>query len=134
MNEYVVGEELNGIRLDKCIVSLDTEISRETAQRLIQEDNILVNGKKQKASYKVSVGDKISISKPKPKETNIKPQNIPVEVLYQDQDIIVVNKPKGMVVHPANGNPDGTLVNSLMNICQDSLSGIGGKIRPRNST
>ena len=134
MKEYIINENLNGIRLDKCIVSLDAELSRETIQRLIKEENIFVNGKKCKASYKVSVGDKISINKPEPKKTNIIPQDIPIEVLYEDNDIIVVNKPKGMVVHPANGNPDGTLVNSIMNICKDSLSGIGGEIRPRNST
>ena len=130
MKDYVVKEDLNGIRLDKCIVSLDNEISRETAQRLIEEENILVNGKTSKASYKVVIGDKIRINKPEPKKTNIVPQDIPIEILYEDADIIVVNKPKGMVVHPANGNPDGTLVNAIMNICKDSLSGIGGEIRP----
>ena len=69
-----------------------------------------------------------------PRETEIKAENINIEVLYEDKDIIVVNKPKGIVVHPANGNPDGTLVNALMNICKGTLSGIGGEIRPRNST
>ncbi len=68
------------------------------------------------------------------KVIDLKAEDIPIDILYEDSDIIVVNKPKGMVVHPANGNPDGTLVNAVMNICKDSLSGIGGKIRPRNST
>lgn len=132
--EYSIGEELANIRLDKCIVILDKEISRVAVQRLIDEENILVNGKKEKASYKVNIGDKIYINKPDAKEISIKAENIPIEILYEDSDIIVVNKPKGMVVHPANGNPDGTLVNAIMNICKESLSGIGGEIRPRNST
>ena len=99
-------------------------------QRLINDGKIIVNGKKIKASYKVQNGDKIKIEEEKPKEIELKAQNIPLEVLYEDNDIIVVNKPKGMVVHPANGNPDGTLVNAIMAICKDSLSGIGGEIRP----
>jgi 23S rRNA pseudouridine1911/1915/1917 synthase len=97
---------------------------------LIDENHILVNGKKTKASYKVNVGDEISIEDVKPKEISLKAQEIPIEIIYEDNDIIVVNKPKGMVVHPANGNPDGTLVNAIMAICKDSLSGIGGEIRP----
>ncbi len=132
--EYIIDEKLVGTRLDKCITILDSEISRVTVQRLIDEENIYVNGKKEKASYKVNVGDKICINKPEAKEISLKAQDIPLDILYEDSDIIVVNKPKGMVVHPANGNPDGTLVNAIMNICKDSLSGIGGEIRPRNST
>lgn len=134
MKEYIINEELNGIRLDKCITTLDNEISRVCAQRLIEEEKIKLNDKKTKASYKVSIGDKITLQKEKAKETELKAQDIPIDVLYEDNDIIVVNKPKGMVVHPANGNPDGTLVNAIMNICKDSLSGIGGEIRPRNSS
>jgi len=132
--EYIIDENLKGIRLDKCAVTLDKDISRVTVQRLIEEENILVNGRKEKPSYKVNLGDKIYINKPEAKEVSIKAENIPLDILYEDKDIIVVNKPKGMVVHPANGNPDGTLVNAVMNICKDSLSGIGGEIRPRNST
>lgn len=75
-------------------------------------------------------GDKVYINKPEAKEISLKAQDIPLDILYEDKDIIVVNKPKGMVVHPANGNPDGTLVNAIMNICRDTLSGIGGEIRP----
>lgn len=134
MDKYIVNDELKGQRLDKCIVSLDKEISRETVQRLILKENILVNGKKAKASYKVNALDEISVNKPEAVEIDLKAQDIPIEVLYEDNDIIVVNKPKGMVVHPANGNPDGTLVNAIMNLCKDSLSGIGGEIRPRNCT
>ena len=99
-------------------------------QKLLEENNILVNGSIKKSSYKVKMGDKIDITINKPKESKIEAQDIPVEIVYEDADIIVVNKPKGLVVHPANGNPDGTLVNAIMNICKDSLSGIGGEKRP----
>lgn len=132
--EYIINESLANIRLDKCIVALDKEISRVTVQRLIDEENILVNGKKEKASYKVNIKDRIYINKPEAKEISLKAEDIPLEILYEDCDMIIINKPKGMVVHPANGNPDGTLVNAVMNICKDSLSGIGGEIRPRYST
>lgn len=111
-------------------ISENTEYSRTAVQRLIEEEKITVNGKKEKASYKVQNGDKIEIEEEPAKEIELKAQDIPVEILYEDNDIIVVNKPKGMVVHPANGNPDGTLVNAIMSICKDSLSGIGGEIRP----
>lgn len=131
MKEYKINEELKGMRIDKCIVTLDKDISRVTVQRLIDEEKILVNAKKVKSSYKVEIGDKVTIEKEEPKEISIRPQEIPIDVLFEDEDIIVVNKPKGMVVHPANGNPDGTLVNAIMHICKESLSGIGGEIRPR---
>lgn len=120
----------SGKRLDAYVSSQIEEITRTSAQRLIEQGNILVNGKKQKVSYKVSVGDVITIEEEQPQEIELKAQNIPIEIIYEDDDIIVVNKPKGMVVHPANGNPDGTLVNAIMAICKDSLSGIGGEIRP----
>ena len=120
----------SGKRLDTYISSQNKEITRTTAQRLIEQGNILVNGKKQKVSYKVSIGDVITIEEEKVEEVELKAQDIPIEIIYEDSDIIVVNKPKGLVVHPANGNPDGTLVNAIMAICKDSLSGIGGEIRP----
>ena len=126
--KYIVEE--SGKRLDAYITSIDSEITRTAAQRLIEQGNILVNGEKKKTAYKVSNGDIITIEKEKPKEIELKAQNIPIDIIYEDDDIIVVNKPKGMVVHPANGNPDGTLVNAIMAICKDSLSGIGGEIRP----
>ena len=128
MKKYIVNE--SGKRLDAYISSQDEEITRTSAQRLIEQGNILVNGNKQKVSYKVSNGDIITIEEVKPQEIELKAQEIPIEIIYEDLDIIVVNKPKGMVVHPANGNPDGTLVNAIMAICKDSLSGIGGEIRP----
>lgn len=126
--KYIVEE--SGKRLDAYITSIDSEITRTAAQRLIEQGNILVNGEKKKTAYKVSNGDIITIEKEEPKEIELKAQSIPIDIIYEDDDIIVVNKPKGMVVHPANGNPDGTLVNAIMAICKDSLSGIGGEIRP----
>lgn len=126
--KYIVEE--SGKRLDAYITSIDSEITRTAAKRLIEQGNILVNGEKKKTAYKVSNGDIITIEKEEPKEIELKAQNIPIDIIYEDDDIIVVNKPKGMVVHPANGNPDGTLVNAIMAICKDSLSGIGGEIRP----
>ena len=122
--------DLENMRLDAYISSKEENMSRTNIQRLIEEGNVLVNGQKKKISYKVQMGDNIEINIPEAKETNIRAENIPLEIVYEDKDIIVVNKPKGMVVHPANGNPDGTLVNAIMNICKDSLSGIGGEIRP----
>ena len=130
LKKFVVAENDEGIRIDSYLSKIDKDLSRVTIQRLIKEEKILVNDKKVKASYKVRGQDKITLEKEEPKEIELKAQDIPVEVLYEDNDIIVVNKPKGMVVHPGNGNPDGTLVNSLMSICKNSLSGIGGEIRP----
>ena len=130
MKEFIVKDDEAGKRIDSYLSNKDDEISRVAVQRLIKNDKILVNGKSTKASYKVQKNDSIKVEEEKPIEISLKPQDIPVEIIYEDKDIIVVNKPKGMVVHPANGNPDGTLVNSLMSICKDSLSGIGGEIRP----
>lgn len=124
-----VDEKNAGKRIDSYLAT-NTENSRANIQRLIENEKILVNGKKIKVSYKVQSKDEISIENEEPKEIELKAQDIPVDVLYEDNDIIVINKPKGMVVHPANGNPDGTLVNAVMAICKDSLSGIGGEIRP----
>lgn len=118
-----------GKRID-AFLAANTEFSRTNIQRLIEEEKVLVNGKMIKVSYKLQVNDEISVMNEIPKDISIKAQDIPIDILYEDNDIIVVNKPKGLVVHPANGNPDGTLVNSLMSICKDSLSGIGGEIRP----
>lgn len=130
METFIIkqGEENN--RIDSYLAKQTNSFSRVMIQRLIEEEKILVNGKKTKPSYKIQVEDTITIEPEEPKETKLKAQNIPIEIIYEDPDIIVVNKPKGMVVHPGNGNPDGTLVNSLMAICKDSLSGIGGEIRP----
>lgn len=129
MKKIIIDEE-NGKRLDTYIASIEDDLTRTAVQRLIEQGYILVNGKRQKVSYKVLEGDVITIEQPEVKEVEIKAQNLPIEIMYEDDDIIVVNKPKGMVVHPANGNPDGTLVNAIMAICKDSLSGIGGELRP----
>ena len=128
MEKLVV--DVDNVRLDAYIAKMKSDISRTMIQKLIEEGNILVNGKSKKISYKVQIGDEIELNIPEAKEIELKAENIPVEIVYEDNDIIVVNKPKGMVVHPANGNPDGTLVNAIMAMCKDSLSGIGGEIRP----
>ena len=122
--------DIENMRLDAYIAKKRSDISRTMVQKLIEEGNILVNGNSKKISYKVQNGDEIEINIPEAKEVDIKPENIEIEVIYNDDDIIVVNKPKGLVVHPANGNPNGTLVNAIMAICKDSLSGIGGELRP----
>lgn len=130
MNTLVVDEINKGKRLDSYISDNMDKISRNFAQKLIENQQVTINGKNEKASYKVCVGDKVQVDVPEAQDTKLKAQDIPVEVVYEDKDIIVVNKPKGMVVHPANGNPDGTLVNAILAMCRDSLSGIGGEIRP----
>ena len=125
-----VNEENVGKRIDSFIPMVQEDISRSMVQKLIEQKNIKVNGKETKHSYKLKLNDEIEIFVPEAKEINLKAQDIPLNVIYEDNDIIVINKPKGMVVHPANGNPDETLVNAVMNKCKDSLSGIGGEIRP----
>lgn len=128
--KYIIDSELSGIRLDKALSITETDLSRATIQRLIEEEKILVNGKKVKISYKVSENDEITIFKDDPKEIKLEAEDIPLNIVYEDDDILVVNKQKGLVVHPGNGNPNGTLVNAVMAHCKDSLSGIGGEIRP----
>ena len=130
MNTLVVDEINKGKRLDSYISDNMDKISRSFAQKLIENQQVTINGKNEKASYKVCAGDNIQVDVPEAQGTKLKAQDIPVDVVYEDKDIIVVNKPKGMVVHPANGNPDGTLVNAILAMCKDSLSGIGGEIRP----
>lgn len=130
MKKFIVNKEDENKRIDAYLAKKNEDISRVTVQRLIEEEKILVNDKKTKSSYKVQEKDTITLEEEIPKEVFLKAQDIPIEIIYEDNDIIVVNKPKGLVVHPANGNPDGTLVNAIMKICKDSLSGIGGKLRP----
>lgn len=127
MKEYNIAE-IN--RLDKVISKLEENLSREAIQRMIKNGAILVNGKAQKPSYKTAVGDIITLEEEIPKEIDLKPQEMPLDIIYEDNDILIINKEKGIVVHPGNGNPDGTLVNAVMAKCKNSLSGIGGKIRP----
>lgn len=126
--EIIVSQD--GIRLDAYIAKKENNLSRSMIQKLIQSANILVNGSVQKESYKVKMNDIITINIPLAKESELLKQNIPLNIIYEDDDILVINKEKGMVVHPGNGNPDGTLVNAIMAHCGDSLSGIGGEKRP----
>ena len=130
MKKFKVEEGEENKRLDSYLSEKNDKLSRSNIQRMIDEEKITVNNKKVKASYKVQIGDEITLKEAPAKEIELKAQDIPLEVIYEDNDIIVINKPKGLVVHPANGNPDGTLVNAIMALCKDSLSGIGGEIRP----
>lgn len=130
MKQFTIELEQANLRLDKAITIKYPDISRVAIQRYIDNEKIKVNNKIQKPSYKAKIGDHIIIEEEEAKTIDLKPQDIPLDIIYEDNDIIVVNKPKGLVVHPANGNPDGTLVNAIMAICKDSLSGIGGEIRP----
>ena len=130
VKKYVITDEYSGNRLDKVIILIDDSFSRMAVQRLLDEKKISVNGKNEKQSYKVKSGDIIEVVCDEPKEADIMPEDIPLDVLYEDDDIVIVNKSKGMVVHPGAGNENGTLVNAIMARCKDSLSGIGGEIRP----
>ena len=118
-----------GKRADAFIAD-KTELTRSAVTKLIENGSVTVNGALFAKNYKLRAGDAFEIQLPEPEECEAIPQNIPLDVIYEDADIIVVNKPKGMVVHPAPGNPDGTLVNALLYHCNESLSGIGGVIRP----
>ena len=128
--KFVVQKNEEGIRIDKYISTKDERISRSNIQRRIEEGGVLVNNSPVKVSYKVMDKDIIVMEEEKLKEVEIKAEDIPLDVVFEDDDIIVVNKQKGLVVHPGNGNPDGTLVNAIMAHCKGSLSGVGGKIRP----
>lgn len=123
-------EEVNGFRIDKAVSVLEDTLTRSAVQNLLEEKKILLNGKVAKKSESVKVGDLLEIEIPEPKALSLEPQNIPLEIPYEDEHLLVVNKPKGMVVHPAAGNFDKTLVNALLYHCGDSLSGINGVIRP----
>lgn len=127
---YTVDAEDKGSRLDKLISIKFNEFSRVAIQRMIDNEKIKVNNKKAKAAYKVNENDFIEIEEEEIKETDLVAEDIPLDVIYEDNDILVVNKAKGMVVHPGNGNPNGTLVNAVLAKCKDSLSGIGGEYRP----
>ena len=132
MKELIFKVNINDInqRLDTYVASLDVHFTRSMAQKLIKNEKIFVNDKIQKESYKVKENDEIKIIIEKPKETSLKAEKIDLNIVYEDKYILVVNKAKGMVVHPGNGNQEGTLVNAVLNHCKGSLSGIGGEIRP----
>ena len=129
-NIITITAEAGGERIDSLISRFVEGVTRSAAQRLIDEGRVTVGGANIKKNYKCSAGDEIVICLPEPELTELVPQDIPVDIVYEDEDVIVVNKPRGMVVHPAPGHPDGTLVNALMFRCGDSLSGIGGEKRP----
>ena len=124
-----ISEEQKGQRLDKILSLINEEWSRSQVQQWIKSGNVKVNGAASKANYKCQEGDCIEVTIEEPEELDITPENIPLDIYYEDADVIVVNKPKGMVVHPAPGHTSGTLVNALMYHCQD-LSGINGVMRP----
>ena len=129
MEEQTVIAEQGGARLD-AFVAQNFELSRSLAAILIEDGNVLLNGKTAKKKATVNAGDIVSVTKPELSEIEAQPQDIPLDIVYEDSSLLVVNKPKGMVVHPAPGNPDGTLVNALLYHCKGQLSGINGVIRP----
>lgn len=120
----------SGLRIDKYLSSVNEQLSRSYIQKLLKSGLVLVDGKPVKASYQVDEGDVISLDIPEAVEPEIEPENMDLDILYEDQDVILVNKPKGMVVHPAAGHYSHTLVNGLMHHCKDQLSGINGVMRP----
>lgn len=122
--------EAVGMRLDKYLSQEYPDKTRSSLQKLIEDGHVLVNGNKTSKNYKLRGNDRLCVEFPEPEELSLKPEKIPLEILYEDGDLLVVNKPKGMVVHPAAGNYEGTLVNALLYHCGDSLSGINGVIRP----
>lgn len=131
MNSLEFVAELSGDRLDKFLSDNDeTGLTRTAAARLIENGSCTVNGTNVPKNYKLRAGDRVILNIPEPEHVDILPENIPLEIVYEDNDLLVVNKPKGMVVHPAPGHSSGTLVNALMYHCGESLSGINGEIRP----
>ena len=127
---FEITEELEDERIDKCLAVLIDSLSRSFIQKMIKENAVTVNGVPVKGSYKVKAEDEVAFLLPEAVEPDIEPENIPLDILYEDKDVIVVNKPKGMVVHPAAGHYSGTLVNGLMYHCGKELSGINGVMRP----
>ncbi len=130
MEEIIISKEQSNTRLDKFLNLHFPELTRNHIQKCIKNGEILVNSKAVKPSYDLKENDQITIQNIEPKEVDILPENIPLEIIYEDSDILIVNKPKGMVVHPAPGHYTGTLVNAIMYHCKDNLSGINGEIRP----
>lgn len=126
----IVSEAETGQRVDQCIASKHPELSRSYVQKLIKNNEVTVNGKIIKANYKLAFKDEIIFNIPEPEKLNIEPENIPLDIIYEDQDIIIINKGKNMVVHPAAGHYSGTIVNGLLYHCKGELSGINGVLRP----
>ena len=125
-----VEKEFSGNRVDKFLSEQFPDLSRSYIQKLIKDGHVTANGKIVKANYKLNALDTLALDKPELQEPDIVPENIPIDILYEDEDILIVNKPKGMVVHPSAGHYSGTLVNALMYHCKDQLSGINGIMRP----
>lgn len=127
---FQITEEYEGERIDKCLSMLIDSLSRSFIQKLIKEGQVFVDGRPVKGSYAVKTDDEVQFQLPDSVKPDIVAENIPLEILYEDEDVVVVNKPKGMVVHPAAGHYSGTMVNALMYHCGDQLSGINGVMRP----
>ncbi len=127
---FTIYENSAGLRIDKWLSENETSLTRSAIQKLIEDGNVLINSNKVNKNYKLRIDDKVDVTIPDPVELDVKAQDLPLEFIYQDEDLAIINKPKGMVVHPAAGNPDGTLVNALMYHCKGQLSGINGVIRP----
>ena len=127
---FEITEETEDERIDKCLSMLIDSLSRSFIQKMIKDGSVYVNGQPVKGSYRVRAEDNVVFRLPKAVEPDIAPEPIPLDILYEDDDVVVVNKPKGMVVHPAAGHYSGTLVNALMYHCGSSLSGINGVMRP----
>ena len=125
-----VNPEDTGTRLDAWLAGQLPDVTRSAAARLCEEGRVTAAGKPLAKNYRLGGGEAVSVTLPDPEPVDVAPQDIPLDVVYEDSDVIVVNKPKGLVVHPAPGHPDGTLVNALLHHCGDSLSGIGGEKRP----
>ncbi len=123
-------DEDSGKRLDKWLTEKEDTLTRSMIQTLIADGQVSINGKTAKKNHKLSAGEKVVLIIPEPVSLEAKPENIPLDIVYEDESLVVVNKPKGMVVHPAPGNYDGTLVNALLYHCKGELSGINGVIRP----
>lgn len=128
--EYIIDREYIGERIDKVLSLMNTDYTRSYVQKLLDDGKITVNGDCVKSSYKVKFNDKIFVEDEEIKELDVLPEDIKLDIIYEDNDVIVVNKPKGMVVHPGNGNYEGTLVNALMYSHKNELSAINGLIRP----
>lgn len=129
--KLIVDDQCEGRRLDSWLASLDEiDLTRSFSAKLIEDGNVLVNGKVASKSTKLNANDEVSLVVPEPVGLSVEPENIPLDIVYEDSDLLVVNKPKGMVVHPATGNYSGTLVNALLWHCKGELSGINGVIRP----
>ena len=126
----ILTASMDGERLDAFLSRSVDGLSRSAAQKLIAEGNVLLQGKPAKKNDRLAEGDTVSLTIPEPKEVDIVPKNIPLEIVYEDEDVAVINKPKGLVVHPAAGHQDDTLVNGLLYAMGDSLSGINGELRP----